>query len=150
MCPSETLTLILASIPWVLVLLGWIIVHHLTLNRDRRKEKRAIADQIIEKLQNLEVLTVNFHTSNAFDALKAEEISLNIERVIRSIQRTPMDEIVVPTSYLVCLRQAMTRKNFDISDFITQSQGSEILRNIRVVVDDLISQIESRKNKNWI
>ena len=150
MCQSETLTLILGSIPWVLVLLGWLIVHKLTLNRDRRKEKRAIADQIIEKLQKLEVLTVNFHTSNTFDALKAEEVSLNIERVIRSIQCTPMDEIAVPTSYLVCLRQAMTRKNFDISDFITQSHGSEILRNIRVVVDDLTSQIESRKNKNWI
>jgi hypothetical protein len=136
-------------VTWGMVVVGWLLVHLATLNRDRRKERRDVAKAVVEEITDLEKSAREFHVSETFDGHKAQILRCETERVIRKIQRMPLSLLDIPLSRLVRLRKAITLKNTDRSDFKTQSDDSEILADIRMAVDDLLEIIEVHKDAKW-
>lgn len=136
-------------VTWSLVLLGWFAVHTATLARDRRKEKREAAERICEALLNAQAAAIDFHTSKIFDQCKSIDLAQLVERIIIQLQVTPLSELDTPKSRLVSLRQSVTQRNIDLSDFAPQSPDSELLLSIRISVSELVLYIETRREVVW-
>jgi hypothetical protein len=134
---------------WLLVISGWVVVHRMTLNRERRKEKRDIAETAIKNLIELEAEAVKFHCDDHFDAQAMNSILWKTNRLISSFNRAPMCELLLTSVSLKELRQSITLKNFDCTGFIPQSVHSRIVTDICLAVDKLIVYIEEKKMKVW-
>ena len=139
----------LQGVTWLIVIAGWVVVHYVTLARERRKEKRDTAKQIIGNLQDLEKLAHDFHRANEFDEFAAQTVSIRTERLIKTLARNPLSELRLPYELSKELRQSITRRNMDRSTFVPQETSSEIIRDIRNATDDLIDAIEEGKDRVW-
>lgn len=113
------------------VAIGWIVVHKLSEQRERRKEVRALLDKLMERLKVLEKDVICFHTHPTFDYSKSREITSEMDRIETKVTRIPYfnQDDLVPT--LIAYRQSITSKNFDKSSFQTLAQDSELIENIR-------------------
>src|SRR5262245_49081618 len=99
--------------------------------RERRKERRETAKAAIESLRTLEKEALEFHTSPAFDAVSAEELTYRVNRVIRSLQRAPLSRLDLPVGRMVRLRKAITLNNSSQKTFTVQPSGGTLLTDIR-------------------
>lgn len=137
-------------ITWALILGGWYAVHRATLARERRKERRELANNAIEALNSLAIEAREFHTASAFDEYQADLLRYRIERIILSLQRSPLSELTLPIGRMVKLRKSITLKNMDQSSFCAQTSNSPVLREIRSAVDDLVDAIEAARERCWL
>lgn len=136
-------------ITWLLVLVGWFVVHRATLIRERRKEKREVSIQMCRVLAELQTAAIDFHTAPNFDARKSSDLAQQVERVILQLQKIPLSELQVPTMCMINLRRRITKHNIDPSDFACQTAASKIVSDIRNVVTDLIFFIEEARESVW-
>jgi hypothetical protein len=137
-------------ITWALVFGGWWVVHKATLSRERRKEKRETAHQICIDLRAVECLAIDFHTAQNHDSRKATDICQDTERLVLQIQRTPLSELSIPLYRWTHLRRSITLHNVDPSDFSPRPANSELIRDIRNAVTDVIDAIEERREQCWV
>lgn len=137
------------GVTWVIVVVGWKIVHSSTLARERRREKRDAAKQIASDLHELEKSAREFHGADHYDEYAAAELAMRCDRLIKMLQRVPFDELKIPPSLMTSLRRAITCGNIDRTAFSQQAANSEIQRNIRVATDDLIDAFEIAKARFW-
>lgn len=136
-------------ITWLLVFIGWAIVHKATLIRDRRKEKRELSMQMCSHIAELQTSAIDFHTASHFNALKSIDLAQQVERIILRIQKAPLSELNIPAARFIALRRKITKHNIDLSDFKSQPADSEIIFGIRNAVTDLISCIEDAREREW-
>ena len=136
-------------VTWLLVILGWFAVHLATLKRERRKERREVAQNAIDELREVGMKALTFHTAAAFDGVVADELIYQTNRVIRFLQRSPLSALDLPLGRMVRLRKAITLTNADKSSFRTQAPGSQVLLDIRAAVDDMVEVIEAVRDKRW-
>lgn len=137
-------------VTWVVVATGWFIVHRATLARERRREKRDSAKQLVSDLHDLEKSAREFHGAGHFDEYSATALAMRCDRMIKMSQRLPFDELKIDPGLLKSLRQAITCRNIDRSAFSQQAANSEIQRNIRIATDDLVDAVEEAKAKFWV
>lgn len=137
------------AVSWGLIFLGWVVVHKSTLSHERRKEKREAAYKVCTELRDLERQAINFHTAQKHDSRNATDLRQNVVRLIRHLQRAPLTELEIPNQGLIRLRQSITRQNADPSNFTTQAADSDIVRNIRDAVSDLIEIMEESRERKW-
>jgi hypothetical protein len=137
-------------ITWLLIFCGWYAVHRATLARERRKERRELANSAIEALKSLAIEAREFHTAAAFDEYRADLLRYRIDRIILSLQRSPLSELSLPIGRMVKLRKGITLKNMDQSIFCAQPSNSPVLRDIRSAVDDLVDAIEAARERCWL
>lgn len=136
-------------VTWVLVFAGWFAVHHATLARDRRKEKREAAANLCDDLLELQAAAIDFHTASHCDIRKSTDLAQEVERIVLQLTKKPFSELDIPLSRRVVLRQRITRRNADPSDFVSQPANSQIVLEIRNAVTDLIFAIEEARESNW-
>ncbi len=74
---------------------------------------------------------------------------MRCDRLIKVVQRAPFDELKIAPSLMTSLRRAVTCHNIDRTAFSQQAANSEIQRNIRCAIDDLIDAIEEAKVRTW-
>ncbi|MDR2925950.1 MAG: hypothetical protein LBU76_08420 [Azoarcus sp.] len=132
-----------------LIIGGWCVVHCLTLKAERRKENRAKAETVVTDLLELEEAAIRFHCAPEFDGHANDALARKIQRITQIVRQRPLDKLSIDWKILKELRQSITRKNTDQSDFKPQPAGSEIVRDIRCAVDDFISRIEYKKAEIW-
>lgn len=137
------------AVTWIVVVAGWFIVHRATLSRERRREKRDSARQLITDLHELEKSAREFHGAEHYDEYAAAALAMRCDRMIKVLQRPPFDELKIDPHLLKSLRQAITCRNIDRSAFSQQAANSEIQRNIRFAADDLIDAVEETKALYW-
>jgi len=137
-------------ITWVLILGGWFVVHRATLVRERRKERRELANNAIDALNSLAIEARNFHIASAFDEHRADLLRYRIGRMILSLQRQPLSELDLPIGRMVRLRKSITLKNMDQSSFSAQQPNSPVLMDIRSAVDDLVDAIDAARERCWL
>lgn len=148
-CPAEA-TKWWSNLPtWILVLFGWWVVHWASLTRERRKEKRELSNRVVQDLFELEREAIDFHTANVFNTLQSEQLMTHIERLILSLQRQPMSELDVPLGKMIKLRRSITLNNADSEQFVAQSTNSNIVREIRSSIADLVDLIEAKRDQVW-
>ena len=136
-------------VTWLLVFIGWAVVHKATLSRDRRKEKREISMQLCKDIAELQTAAIDFHTASQFDARKSTDLAQQVERIILRLQKSPLGELNIPLARLITLRRKITKNNIDQSDFKTQSNDSQIIFDIRNAITDLIIAIEDAREYVW-
>jgi hypothetical protein len=137
-------------VTWILVIIGWIVVHYLTLTRDRRKEKRELAKITVANLINLEKEAVDFHCADQFDEHARESLLWKTGRINRLLSREPFNELKLNLVLMKKLRQCITLNNADRTGFSSQSVYSSLILDIRHTVDDLIYEIEKQTIKFWL
>lgn len=136
-------------VTWLLVFIGWAVVHRATLIRDRRKEKREISMQICTDIAELQSAAIDFHTSPHFNARKSTDLAQQVERIILRLQKPPLNELKIAREHMVTLRRRITKRNIDLTDFKSQPDDGEIIFGIRNAVTDLTTLIESNKECVW-
>lgn len=136
-------------ITWIIVFCGWFAVHKSTLSRERRKEKRESAQKVCADIQAIERFAIDFHTSPTYDSRKAADLRHDVDRLSRKLPRPPLDELSISQPDLIGFRQSITLRNFDLNDFETKQIHSAIVLNIRYSAEQLIANIETRKEQCW-
>lgn len=137
------------TVTWGMVLVGWFVVHYATLSRERRKEKRDTCSRIIDEIKTIENLAVTFHTSEKFDSQTSDLLIWRVNRVIRTLQRLPLQTLDIPLGLLIRFRKGLTLQNTDASTFAPQTYHGEIIKSIRTVTDELLETIEAARDRNF-
>ena len=136
-------------VTWVLAFGGWFAVHKATLSRERRKEKREAAKEICATLRVIERNAIDFHTAENHSSRAANDLRQDTERLILQLQRKPLSELKIPLSRMIQFRRSITRHNIDPSDFSCQPPDSELVREVRNAVTDVVESIEERREQYW-
>lgn len=129
---------------WLLVLVGWYVVHLTTLQRERRKENRDFSSQVVDDLYTLSRNGRKFHLSKQYDEEIAFDIVQSLGRTFRTVNLEPISELKIDARKLMAVRMAVTLNNFDKSSFVRQDASSELVREIALSIEDLASEIETR------
>lgn len=136
-------------VTWCVVFLGWYAVHQATLVRDRRKEKREISAKLCTSLIELQSAAIDFHTASQCDVRQSTDLAQQVERAVLQLQKLPLNELSIPLSRMIALRQRITRQNIDLTDFASQPADSQIIFEIRNAVTDMIFAIEDARERVW-
>lgn len=136
-------------VTWLLVFIGWAVIHKATLIRDRRKEKREISMQICKDIAELQSAAIDFHTASHFNARKSTDLAQQVERIILRLQKPPLSELNIPLGRMITLRRKITKHNIDPTDYKSQPDDSPIIFGIRNAVTDLIIVIEDARECVW-
>lgn len=137
------------AVTWTLVVIGWFVVHKTTIQREQRRERRDVVNRAVQELLDIEHIAASFHTAHHFDSGNAEALTWRTNRVIRSLQRKPLSMLQVDIKMLAQLRRSITLKNMDASSFSCQPPGSQLLKDIRHATDQVIEQIEKRRDETF-
>lgn len=141
----------LAQIPtWLIVIVGWHVVHRLTLQREERKEARERIDVYLGALRGIEDRAILFHQSDEYRGDVARALRFDIQRAIASLKRHPFAKFSVGAELLKELRRAITFRNFDPTGFVRQSEQSQILSDIANSVDDIEDQLEREYERIYL
>ena len=65
-------------ISYILVVVGWVIVHCLSHRRDTKKEWRAFALHTVDAITNIEQQSINYHISPTRDISLEHKIKLEL------------------------------------------------------------------------
>lgn len=134
-------------VTWLIVFLGWWAVHKTALLRERRKENREAVNLLIVEIRNIEKLAIEFHTGEKFNPYISDSIIWKASHVIRFLQREPFRGLEIPETLMIQLRKDLTLSNMDASTFSSQDYHSDIIKNIRTTIDNLIDSLEAARDK---
>lgn len=117
----------IASIPWLLAILGWMVLNRQHNNRETRKEIRAKTDDLIEKIGKVSDLGIAHHTTGDELArrLEIKRLMTTISFGFTSVQHAGIslerrDDIVRE------LRSSITAENFD-EDYMRRKADDPIV-----------------------
>lgn len=151
MCHYSSNSQILTQIPtWIIVIIGWFVVHHLSTKRDQRKEARERLDQYILGLRSLEERAIKFHQSSSYQADIARGLLFDIQRCHAKLNRHPFCSFEVSPSLKIKLRQSVSLRNFDTTKFACQPANSPILNDIANAFDDIEDQLEKEYERIYL
>ncbi len=128
------------AIPWVLIIIGWLIINHQHNARETRKERRDQLDRLISQLAELEKKAIAFHTASKHDDYPQRELTRNISKIWPQIKQLGLLENSNDIKQIVSdIRKEITLKNADRSTFKPQSINDldGISDSIGVLVDKL-------------
>jgi len=129
------------GVTWLLVVVGWVATHYLSLKREKRKEVRSKLDEIRAELSALESEITVFHTNSTFSLEKARVIVLHMQRISSDVEREP--KLKKDTSrFRFDLRKAATLVNFDKTAFTRLEHDSIVLDKVASAHDNLVNQLE--------
>lgn len=148
-CAAGSSNVIASIVTWIVVLIGWYVVHSKALERDRRREKREACREICEALEELQSAALDFHTSNQFSLRDSTDLGYSVEQVVLKLQAKPIDELKLPKSKIIAIRQRITGRNVDLSDFSPQAADSEIIMDIRAAISEVTRYLDQRKEIVW-
>jgi hypothetical protein len=124
-------------------------VYAAALSRERRKEKRDAVSCTIDEIKAIENMAVKFHTSKKFDSQGSDEYIWRVNRVIRTLQRQPLQNLKIPPPLMVRYRKGLTYLNTDASTFVPQEYHGNIIRELRAITDEMIETVEAARDKNF-
>jgi hypothetical protein len=130
-------------VTWCLVVFGWVVVHCLTVKRERQKEVRDLKSLLIEKIERIEQQATEFHTSDTHDFQRAQQLIGDISRVGKQLTGLQLKCLEVAPKYIRQFRQSITSKNLDKTSFEKQTPDSPVVRDIFTASTQLIDAIES-------
>jgi len=141
----------IAQIPtWILIVSGWYAVHYFAKERDKCKEARERLDQLILTLRAIEEKAIQFHQSTSYKGDIARTLVFDIQRIIAKLKRHPLGSFNISPNLQKELRQSITLKNFDASQFSYQPDNSLILSKVANAVDDIEDQLEKEYERIYL
>lgn len=128
-------------VTWLLVIAGWIIVHYLTVTRERQKEVRDEAKTICREIHELELRATNFHRSPTHDFGEAQAILSQMNRISSALASKPLSNLGVAPAEVRRFRQSVTLRNFDPRGFEPQTPDSALIRDIGLRSEQLAASV---------
>ncbi|NNT92279.1 hypothetical protein [Stutzerimonas nitrititolerans] len=125
----------------ILVILGWIIVNNQNNKREDRKELRKFIDDLIEKTDQLEILSVDFHTSKKYKAALAAEILSNHTKITAQLGRSRL-QCFQCFDASIRFHESFSEENFASNNFQKQLHNSDLINNIHTQADLMRDQLE--------
>lgn len=151
MLTSAMFSILLAQVvTWIVVIIGWYVVHRLTLKREKRKEARERIDVFLKSLHDIEEKAISFHRSDGFKGDIARALRFGIQRSISSLNRQLFSMFTINPGLLREFRHAVTYRNFEPSNFSSQPPDSPILSDIANAVDEIEEQIEKEYERIYL
>ncbi len=131
-------------VPWVLVIIGWLIINRQHNARETRKERSAAIDRLNEELDKIESLAVAFHSASSFEPDKLSTINRRLKRLMAMVEATGMvrNNDTNLTALVADVRKAITLKNVEKRRFETQPRDGELLNTVAVKIDELRDGVE--------
>src|SRR5687767_4253854 len=97
-----------SAISWVVVFIGWLVVNRQHNKRETRKEVRAGLNDLIKLLDNIEDLSLEYHTSES-DLAKARKIRRGLAQIFPRLKNAFFEYPAFSASReVVAFRQAIT------------------------------------------
>lgn len=141
------------SVTWVLVILGWVVVHYLAVVRERQNDAHKQVQELVTSLYDLEAAAIAFHQNPTFDGSVARSLLSKVDRIARALAQPPLRKLNVPTFSRKTLRQSITLRNFDQSSFQPQAESSSLLAGVSVATQRVIEEVEealaTRFHERW-
>ena len=123
--------------------IGWLVVHILTVKRDKSKEFRDFCRETVFYIQTIEKEALKYHTS----ATRQQQIEISLKADIAFLDtRFKLIQKTDPTfnNKISFFRSAITLNNFESANFFQQSDTSIILSDIVYHSQLLREEIYSR------
>jgi len=127
---------------WVVIVAGWIVVHFLTVTRERQKEIRDLKSRLVERILEIEKRSIDFHQAEIYSLENGSWIIAEIHRASKSLSRQPLSSLGVKPEVVKKFRQSITGRNFDLSSFVPQRSASDLVRAISACAEDLSEDVE--------
>lgn len=145
-CPAPSHTFTWFSV--MLIIAGWVVVHHLSVIRERQKEIRERKDKLIQTIYEIEKAAICFHQSGNFNEEAARLLLVSLLRISPEIKLLPF--ISKESKHFIELRRSVTYTNFDSSKFVSQQPTSKLVAKINQATDDLVTQIETDYSSRYL
>ncbi len=126
----------------ILLLVGWVVVHRLSVKREKDKEKRQLGEKIIGIVEELELTAKAYHTRSGRLEVDEEKIWSSLAKIERGLQRMHLARNIQDNMHIIRLRMAITYKNFGNDPFEKQSEDSKLIANITIAAEEMISFID--------
>jgi hypothetical protein len=130
------------TIPWTLVIGGWLIVNWQHNCRETRKEVRSRVDAFKKLVDELEDSAVEHHT-NSQDPMRCAKIKRSLVRISKELG---LIATFLSTDgalrKLIRLKQAITLKNFESHRYAPVAPGDPLVAEIGSAADDLRFLVE--------
>jgi hypothetical protein len=139
-----------AIVTWFLVVVGWVVVHYLTVIRERQKDFAERVKTITATIYELEAEAIAFHESEIYDPSKGRRIVVSIDRIAKALSKPPLSKLLVSTAHTIALRRSITLRNFDKSGFTRQGEDSSIIAGIARACQRLIDAIDEGHTKRYL
>lgn len=122
--PGLVTILLPSFVSAVMVMVGWYVVNKAQSNRERRKQIREYVSDLCDNLEELEALTIGYHTAAREEAKEPEIISKlgrfekscsTLPRFLQSqkyLKAVPPEKLKIDGQCLQVLRKAMTLNHF--------------------------------------
>ncbi|MGC5885696.1 hypothetical protein [Ralstonia pseudosolanacearum] len=130
-------------VTWLLVIIGWVVVHFLGEARERRKEVRSELDEIFAELREIETAACSLHCAEAFSGIDGRHVLVSLESAERRILRLRLYDDHEFSRAIIALRQAISLENFSVGEFVKQDGDSPILDEISWTTGELIDALDS-------
>jgi hypothetical protein len=139
------------------IVIGWVVVHQLTVTRELNKSRREVifdsADTLIEKVSELFVLALKYHTENRS---KSDEVTLKMSLKDVSGQIDLLGDLSVSSVHLdecrkglIALRKAITASHFEDEHTAPLAQSSSQIQLIAAEVLALNHSFFKLKNSQF-
>lgn len=137
------------AIPWIIAVIGWFAAHAFSEARERRKDAKAQIEKILEKLSNIEKLGISFHTNEVHDPAKARELTSEIQKLERSLNRIQILDFQSLKYPIIAFRKSITLNNFDAGSFLKQTDTSNLIQEICDATFDLEDEIDTQYQEHY-
>lgn len=126
----------------ILVVAGWVIVNNQNNKREDRKELRKFIDDLVSKVEELEKLSIEFHTSKKYIESNASSILSQYSKITAQLGRSRLDCFNCYDS-AIKLHESISEDNFSSNNFKKQNHNSELINNILTQSSIFIDALES-------
>lgn len=118
------------------IIIGWIVVHILSEDRDIAKEWRAISRNTVDLVNKIEVKAIKYHTSKYRNLDLERDLELKINLLDSYITMLDKNGISIEKD-ISEFRIAITYKNFHTEKFEQKDFYSEMTQNISMKAEQL-------------
>ena len=125
----------------ILIVVGWVIVHHLTVVRERRREILDLKDRLVDRIVDVESRAIAFHEASAFVPTAARDLVSSVTRIAFDIAEPPFSWFQINPGLVVQFRRSVTYRNFDSSRFRSQPADSKVILALSIAAEELARAI---------
>lgn len=131
-------------ITFVTIVIGWVVVHLLSSNREMKKDKRSLIESVRSTILDLEKKGVSYHTSSITDIEQVEEDIISCLDMVSS--RVSHIEESFSSEEIMALRKSITLTNFQTSKKTRTEYkpNSEFVLEIRAATKDLCDKLDAK------
>lgn len=126
---------------YIIIILGWVVVHLLSAKRDRDKEWREFSRNTIYLIDKIVDEAIKYHTAECRELYLESKIKIDLDELDMRI--TLILQYLKVSCSIKGFRQSITLNNFDSKNFTKQQHTSRLVQCIYVQANRLRENLYS-------